>query len=98
MVGSLREGLAAGRSLWTLLQLGVERLNDFIFLLELLTQPTGAHEDEDQPLDSKLSASDEKIKHVHNSRLLLWTLFNILSNTVLFYSLLKIGLSFSPYM
>lgn len=43
MVSGLREGVAAGRGFWMLLQFGVKRLNEFIFLLQFLAQPARAH-------------------------------------------------------
>lgn len=55
MVGGLREGVAAGRGLRTLLQLSVERLDDFIFLLQLLAQPACGHKDDSQLLHFQLS-------------------------------------------
>lgn len=39
LVGGLRQSLAAGWGLGTLLQLRVQGLDDFVFVLKLLTQP-----------------------------------------------------------
>lgn len=46
--------MAARWGLRTLLQLGVERLDDFIFLLQRLTKPARAHKDKNQLWHSEL--------------------------------------------
>lgn len=49
--------MAARRGLRTLLQLGMEGLDDFIFLLQLFRQSTCAHKEDNQLQHSDLMVS-----------------------------------------
>lgn len=70
MVGGLREGVAAGRGLGTLLQFGVEGLYDFIFLLQLLTQPACAHRDKTLQLHFELINENQLASNTHKVKFL----------------------------
>lgn len=56
--------MAAGRGLGTMLQLGVERLDDFIFVLQLLAEPTWEHEGDDLQVRESKSYIVSKIKTI----------------------------------